>query len=101
MSRPSALHVNLPDVKRKPLLPGPNSWAQDAQKPNVMKGNNSGVATKGVATNRSKYEVSHLGGLPLSYTLVGSKTDQLKLFMRAAQRNRLVLQLVYNREREC
>ena len=59
----STLQVNLPEVKRKPLLPGPNSWAQDAQNANVMKGSISGVATKGVATNRSKYEVSHLEGL--------------------------------------
>ncbi|KAL8789015.1 MAG: hypothetical protein Q9195_007035 [Heterodermia aff. obscurata] len=64
MSRPSALQVNLPDVKRKPLSPGPNSWAQDAQKANVMKGNISGGATKGVATNRSKYEDKPMPPLP-------------------------------------
>ena len=88
----STLQVNLPEVKRKPLLPGPNSWAQDAQNANVMKGSISGVATKGVATkgvatkgvatNRSKYEVSHLEGLSPSQVLIKSKRDP---------RNRLVL----------
>ena len=83
MSRPSAIQVNLPEVKRKPLLPGPNSWAQDAQKANAMKGSISGVATKGVATNRSKYEVSYFGGFSPSQALVGFKRDPLSVSREA------------------
>lgn len=73
MSRPSTLQVNLSEVKRKPLLPGPNSWAQDAQKANVMKDGISGSASKGVATNRSKYEVSHPGELSLFWYLLNAR----------------------------
>ena len=101
MSRPSTPQVNLPEVKRKPLLPGPNSWAQDAQKVNAMKGSISDVATKGVATNRSKYEVSHGGELSPFEVLVGSKRDPRKQFTRGPQRNRPVLRLLCTRELKC
>ena len=59
MSQPSTPRVKHAEVKRKPLVPGPNSWAQEAEKISVMKGSNSGIAT-----NRSKYEDKPMPPLP-------------------------------------
>lgn len=60
MSRPSTPRVNLPDVvHRKPVQPGPNSWAQSAEKAGVMK-----IPNSGPATNRDKYENKPMPPLP-------------------------------------
>ena len=59
MSQTLTPRVKHSEVKRKPLVPGPNSWAQEAEKISVMKGSNSGIAT-----NRSKYEDKPMPPLP-------------------------------------
>ena len=60
MSRPSTPHVKIPDVgNRKQIQPGPNSWAQATEKPNVMK-----IQNPGPATNRDKYENKPMPPLP-------------------------------------
>lgn len=59
MSRPSTPHIKLSEVKRKPLVPGPNSWAQEVEKASSMKGSVSGTAT-----NRSKYEDKPMPPIP-------------------------------------
>lgn len=59
MSQPSTPRVKHSEVRRKPLIPGPNSWAQEAEKISVMKSSNPGIAT-----NRSKYEDKPMPPLP-------------------------------------
>ena len=60
MSRPSTPRAKLPDVNdRKLPQPGPNSWAQSAEKAAKMKTENSGTPT-----NRDKYENKPIPPLP-------------------------------------
>ena len=52
MADPGAPRVKIPDViSRKPVVPGPNSWAQSRQQSTVH-----GPTTSGQLTNRDKYE---------------------------------------------
>ena len=60
MSRPSTPRVKPPGVIiRQPIQPGPNSWAQSAEKVSTMK-----IESSGPATNRDKYENKPMPPLP-------------------------------------
>lgn len=62
MSRPSTPHVKLPDVtQRKPVQPGPNSWALSAEKAGTMK-----IERSGPPTNRDRYENKPMPPLPIT-----------------------------------
>ena len=60
MSRPSTPQLKTLDLEhRKPIQPGPNSWAQSTEKPNLMK-----IQKPGPATNRDKYENKPMPPVP-------------------------------------